>query len=321
MKAADAEEYTQALGQIVAGSWRQIALAKRLGVPRALGLSVDDRVNQRLGGYVKMSIAERREAAKELNAEGMSQREIGQVLGVGVATVNRDVSNGTDTVDKATAADDPTVPVVPDGTPINAVAALAADDRIRAAVARSDVAYFSSETNEWYTPPQYLESVRAVFGADIDLDPASCENANATVRANHYFTEADDGLARDWFGRVFLNPPYGVADDRESRAGVFCRKAIAEYQAGRVTEAIILVNSVHAQRWQAPLYRFAVCFVDHRIRFVAEHGELSPNPTFGNIFVYLGKHRRKFAEVFSKHGHVMELVLEPQGDALTEATA
>ncbi len=38
MNKDDAEEYTQSLGQVVGGAWRQIALAKRLGVPKALGV-------------------------------------------------------------------------------------------------------------------------------------------------------------------------------------------------------------------------------------------------------------------------------------------
>ncbi len=66
MKKEDAEEFTQSLGQIVGGSWQQIALAKRLGVPQALGLTVDAWVNQRLGGYVRMSVEDRRKAVKEL---------------------------------------------------------------------------------------------------------------------------------------------------------------------------------------------------------------------------------------------------------------
>ena len=53
MKPKDAKEYTQALGQVVAGGWRQIALGQRLGVPKALKFSTDQWVKQRLGGYVK----------------------------------------------------------------------------------------------------------------------------------------------------------------------------------------------------------------------------------------------------------------------------
>jgi N6-adenosine-specific RNA methylase IME4/predicted transcriptional regulator len=91
MKAEDAEEYTQALGQVVSGGWRQIALGERLGVPQALGLSVDEWVKQRLGGYVKLSIEERRQAAVELAAGGLKQRQIAKVLGVTQPTVFNDL--------------------------------------------------------------------------------------------------------------------------------------------------------------------------------------------------------------------------------------
>ena len=91
MKIEDAEEYTQSLGQIHAGSWRQTALAVRLGVPQALGLSIEDWVQRRLGGYIRLGIPGRREAVAELAAEGMSQRGIAGVLGVDQATVQRDL--------------------------------------------------------------------------------------------------------------------------------------------------------------------------------------------------------------------------------------
>lgn len=83
--------YKKAMGQIVSGSWKQIALAKRLGVPKALGLSVEDWVQRRLGGYIRMNVDDRREAVKELAAEGLSQREIAEVVGASPMTINRDL--------------------------------------------------------------------------------------------------------------------------------------------------------------------------------------------------------------------------------------
>jgi hypothetical protein len=88
----DAEEYTLALGQVVAGGYRQVALGKRLGVPQALGLSVEDWVATRLGGYVRMSIADRREAVAELTEEGMTRRETAEILGVDEKTVRNDLA-------------------------------------------------------------------------------------------------------------------------------------------------------------------------------------------------------------------------------------
>lgn len=119
MKREDAEEYTQALGQVVAGGWRQVALGDRLGVPAALGLSTREWVEDRLGGYVRLAIPERRAAAAELAEEGHSTREIAEVLGVDHATAARDLAvanatpeNGTKALPVANATPDPIDTVV-----------------------------------------------------------------------------------------------------------------------------------------------------------------------------------------------------------------
>jgi hypothetical protein len=169
-------------------------------------------------------------------------------------------------------------------------------------------ANFSSEHNEWYTPAKYIEAVREVLG-DIDLDPASSAQANAVVRATEIYTQFDDGLTREWRGRFFMNPPYGRTPEHRSLAAAFCNKALAEFDAGNIEAGIILVNSLHSQTWQAPLYNYAVCFVDHRIHFVSADGEENEAPTFQNVFVYLGTDLMKFAEVFSRFGYVMRRII------------
>jgi predicted transcriptional regulator len=72
--------------------WRQIALGEKLGVPKALGLTTQEWVEQRLGGYVKLSIAERHGAISELKQEGFDQRRIAAITGVSEATISGDVS-------------------------------------------------------------------------------------------------------------------------------------------------------------------------------------------------------------------------------------
>lgn len=57
-------------------------------------------------------------------------------------------------------------------------------------------------TVEWYTPPYIIEAL----GNDFDLDPAAPKREWYTARK--CFTKEDDGLAQDWKGFVFLNPPY-----------------------------------------------------------------------------------------------------------------
>jgi hypothetical protein len=165
-------------------------------------------------------------------------------------------------------------------------------------------ANFSSESVEWYTPARYIEAAREALGG-IDLDPASSAQANETVKAGRFFTREEDGLAQDWNGRVWLNPPYAKSQDHGSLAGAFCDKAIAEYESGSVEACIILVNSLHSQQWQDPLYDYLVCLVDHRIQFVSADGEENKNPTFQNIFVYLGAEARRFTRVFRALGRVL----------------
>lgn len=90
MDQKEAEEYTEALGQVVVGGWRLVLQAERLGVPKALGLTTQE-WGDRIGGHVRLSIEERREAVVELTeGEGLSNVQAAAVLGVGEATVRRD---------------------------------------------------------------------------------------------------------------------------------------------------------------------------------------------------------------------------------------
>lgn len=155
MLAEDAEEFTRALGQIVAGSWRQISLAKRLGVPKALGLSTEKWVQERLGGYVRMSVAERRETVANATAEGHSAHQIAEFIGVSHDTVSRDVANAT---------------------VINAVAALAADDSIRTAI---DAERMRAEKE--------AERLAKRDGDQID-DGCTVEDLNALIAAGKKFS-------------------------------------------------------------------------------------------------------------------------------------
>jgi hypothetical protein len=55
---------------------------------------------------------------------------------------------------------------------------------------------------DWQTPPEIITSL-----GKFDLDPcASSRQAFRTARK--MWTKRDDGLSREWFGRVWLNPPF-----------------------------------------------------------------------------------------------------------------
>jgi len=153
----------------------------------------------------------------------------------------------------------------------------------------------SSERNEWWTPEPYIEAARSVLGG-IDLDPASCAQANETVRAARYFSVADDGLKQEWKGRVWLNPPYG------GRAGAFVTKLAGSAAAGDVTAAVCLVSSHSTDTaWFRPLWDALLCFTYGRIHFNGP-GDAA---THGSVLAYFGPDRQAFADAFGEFGAVM----------------
>jgi len=138
--------------------------------------------------------------------------------------------------------------------------------------------HYSSESPEWYTPPQIIEAVLQLFG-EIDLDPCSNE-APHNVPARQHFTNADDGLSKAWSGKIYMNPPYG------DEIGKWTEKLRAEYEAGRVSEAIALIPGRIDTAWFRALRGDRRCEVAGRLKNDLYEGVLIPvewlvNPTKG----------------------------------------
>jgi phage N-6-adenine-methyltransferase len=169
---------------------------------------------------------------------------------------------------------------------------------------------------EWYTPPEYIELARTVLG-NIDLDPASSAQAQKTVRAGRYFTEGDDGLTREWRGRVWLNPPYS-----QPLISHFVKKLVDEVGAGNVTEAILLTHSYTDTKWFHASFAAAsaVCFTSGRIKFIDPHGERA-SPTMGQAFHYFGKNITRFADVFEDIGSIAERSQSISADVIAKVAA
>ena len=149
----------------------------------------------------------------------------------------------------------------------------------------------SSESGEWDTPPHIVDAVRSVLGG-IDLDPASSDLANRTVRATRYYTKEQDGFLYPWCGRVYMNPPYG----RE--IGAWVEALRAHYRARHVSEAIALLPARTDTAWWRLTQDYPVCFLHGRLHF-SGHATSAPFPS---ALVYLGPDARTFAEVLSDIG-------------------
>ena len=151
----------------------------------------------------------------------------------------------------------------------------------------------NSGDNEWYTPAEYIEAAREVMGS-IDLDPASNEYANETVKASTYYTEETNGLDKEWFGNIWMNPPYSTALIKE-----FAEKL----SNSTFKQAIVLVNNATDTAWFKLLIQQAkaVVFTTGRIRFEKRNGSKGA-PLQGQAFIYYGNNAEKFLEVFEAFG-------------------
>lgn len=160
--------------------------------------------------------------------------------------------------------------------------------------------YAMSESVEWYTPAYILEAVGRVLGG-IDCDPCSNPEPYNVPAITHY-TRVDDGLAQQWPGTVFMNPPFGTRVRGEG-IEAWLRKLIREYRAGRCSAAIALTPSRTEAAWFQHLWMAdAICFVRGRVQFL---GSKQSGNTTGTVLAYWGPEANFFATEFRALGHVI----------------
>jgi site-specific DNA-methyltransferase (adenine-specific) len=140
-----------------------------------------------------------------------------------------------------------------------------------------------SGRDDWGTPDQlYMELAREFRG--FDLDPAASEERHL---APAYYTPEDDGLSREWFGRVWCNPPYG------RDLGRWITKARDEVLQGHADLVVMLLPARTDVRWFHDLVAVPavsggpseVRFLRGRLRF---HGASAVAPFPSMVVVWRG---------------------------------
>ncbi len=184
----------------------------------------------------------------------------------------------------------------------------------------------SSGEIEVGTPQFILEAARQVLGS-FDLDPASNPEFNKKVGAKRIFTIEDDGLKQKWIGRVWMNHPFGQAEqpcekDRSKCKKKICErrgyhidefrpgnahwinKLISEYQQCNVTEALCITFASTSEAWFRPLFKFPKCFLIPRTNYYLLDGRPYTGATKGSVVTYLGNQPSKFTKIFADLGEI-----------------
>ena len=145
--------------------------------------------------------------------------------------------------------------------------------------------------DNWYTPTEIIEPIQFFYDGLIDVDLASCIDANSTVKAQEYYT-IDNPLPDDksfYNTKIWCNPPYcnGVVKSWIERINRL---------AGNGNQIIILLNRSDAKWYYDFLDTHSGGYYQlrNRVKFIdGETGERS-SPRYNNDLIYWGNYPAKF---------------------------
>ena len=105
---------------------------------------------------------------------------------------------------------------------------------------------FASSKWDWGTPPDLMDALRREYGR-FHLDP--CAKAD-TAKADDWYGPGsplcEDGLAVPWFGKVFVNPPFGP---HGAWLPAWVKKCYEEAATGRAELVVALLPARSDTRW------------------------------------------------------------------------
>lgn len=114
----------------------------------------------------------------------------------------------------------------------------------------------------WLTPKHIIDAL-----GKFDLDPCAAPLPRPWETASASFVEADDGLSQEWFGRVWMNPPYGRG------IGAWMKKMAEHAKAGGGGISLVFART-DTKAWQDYVlpYTKRILFLQGRLRFHTPDG-------------------------------------------------
>lgn len=129
-------------------------------------------------------------------------------------------------------------------------------------------------TYTWLTPPHVLEAL-----GSFDLDPCAATD-QPWPTAKHHYTQDDDGLLQEWFGRVWLNPPYGKGAPPFMEKMALHRRGIA-----------LVFTRTETRMFQKLVYPYAsgFLFLAGRLKFHRPDGSLASTSQSPSMLISYGE--------------------------------
>jgi len=115
--------------------------------------------------------------------------------------------------------------------------------------------HYSSKTDLWETPQALFDILNAEFNFTLDVC-AIPENA----KCQNFFTPEQDGLAKKWEGRCWMNPPYGRV------IGQWMKKAYESSLNGAVVVCLI-PSRTDTKWWHEYAMKGDIRFIKGRLKF------------------------------------------------------
>jgi hypothetical protein len=150
----------------------------------------------------------------------------------------------------------------------------------------------STGKDEWLTPPEIISAL-----GEFDLDPCSPIFRPWDTAKNH-FTVNDDGLKKDWFGRVWCNPPYGKHTE------LFLEKAAKHNNCIALTFARTETNMFFNFVWNKAT---ALLFIKGRLRFYHVTGKRGDSAGAPSVLIAYGESNAEILKNCSIRGKYIQL--------------
>lgn len=151
---------------------------------------------------------------------------------------------------------------------------------------------YSSKDMTWETPIDLFQKLDLAYSFDVDV----CALPN-TAKCEKYYTPVDNGLAQEWKGTCWMNPPYG----REQK------QWISKASESNCTTVCLIPARPDTKVWQDIIFpnATAICFIRGRLKF----GGSKDSAPFPSALVVFGeKPNDEQLECFKSLGTLIKLI-------------